>query len=242
MQEISIFMLFGIARRRIWALILAFVVAAGLAFSYCRFVADPVYGASASIIVTNGAVVTANTDQEIQKVLGSDIQASLLLANSVVDMLKTPDIFKYLASRLNDKDYGKYMAATTVVRRSDESLLVDITYNEGDPEKAIKIVNMFASVACDYIAEFIPKANPKIVSKAQVAKLVAPRTVRMTALFGIGAAFVLYAIFVLIEILNDTVGGEEEFTSRYDIPLLGSVPDFDEARKGRSGGKGRYYY
>ena len=242
MQDISVFVLFRIALRRIWVLALAFVLAAVLVFSYCEFVVTPIYGASASIIVTNGAVVTAESDATSQKVLGSDIQASLLLADSVVDMLKTPDIYKYLARKLgNGTDYKNLMASTSVGRRGEDTLFIDISYTNSDPQEAIKIANLFASASCDYVAGFISKADPKIVSSADKASLVSPRTFRNTFLAGIAAAFIVYCVFVLLEILNNTVKGEEDFTSRYNIPLLGSVPDFEEARKARSRKKGEYY-
>ena len=243
MHDVSIFLFFRIARKRIIPLLLVLVLAAGLTFAYCNFIANPVYGANSSIIVTNGAVVSSTNDlQETQKILGSDIQASLLLADSVVDMLKTPDVYKYLSRKLNsDIDYNTLMSRTTVSRRGDDTLFVDISYKDTDPKQAIKIANLFASVACDYVADFIPKANPRVVSSADKASLVSPRTLRNTVLAGFGSAFILFCIFVLIEILNDTIRGEDDFTSRYNIPLLGSVPDFEEARKAKSGGKGRYY-
>lgn len=242
MQDISVFILFRIALKRIWALALAFVIAAAAVFSYCEFVVEPVYGANSSIIVTNGAVVTSESDANSQKVLGSDIQASLLLADSVVDMLKTPDIYKYLARKLGgDIEYKDLMARTSVARRGEETLFIDISYVDNDPQQAIKVANLFASASCDYVAEFISKANPKIVSSADKASLVSPRTFRNTVLSGIIAAFVVYAVFVLLEILNNTVKGEEDFTSRYNIPLLGSVPDFEEARKAKSRKKGERY-
>lgn len=241
MQDISVFVLFRIALRRIWALILAFVLAAGAAFSYCEFVADPIYGANASIIVTNGAVATSQ-DVNTQKVLGSDIQASLLLVDSVVDMLKTPDVYKYLARKLgNGNDYKTLMASTSVTRRGEDTLFIDISYKNADPQEAIRIANLFASASCDYVAGFISKADPKIVASADKASLVSPRTFRTTLIAGVAAAFILYSIFVLLVILNNNVNGEEDFTSRYDIPLLGTVPDFEEARKVRSRKKGGYY-
>ncbi len=242
MQEISIFVLFRIAVKKIWLLILAFVLAAGVSFSYCEFLATPVYGASASIIVTNGAVVAPDNNNNTTKVLGSDIQASLMLVDSVVDMLKTPDIYKYVAEKLGDGyDYKQIKANTTVSRRGEDTLFVDIFYTDSDPQKAIKVANLFASASCDYIADFISRTDPKIVSSADRAGLVSPKTFRTTLLFGLIAAFVLYIVFVLIELFNNTVKGEEDFVSRYKIPLLGTIPDFDEARRTLSYKKGGYY-
>ena len=241
MQEISLFVLLKIAGKKIWVLLLTFAVAAGLAFSYCQLIVNPVYGANASIIVTNGAIVTADDNTSSQKLLGSDIQASLLLVDSVVDMLKTPDIYKYLARKLGDGyDYKVLKSHTSVSRRGEDTLFIDITYKDADPQRAIKIANMFASASCDYVAEFINKSDPRIVSSADRATLVAPRTFRTTVLAGVAAAFIVYLIYVFVELLNNTVKGADDFASRYDIPILGTVPDFDEARKRKSYKKGGY--
>lgn len=241
MQEISIFALFRIALGRIWTLILVFVLVAVLAFSYCEFISTPVYGASASIIVTNGAVVSPDDTSSVNKVLGSDIQASLMLADSVVDMLKTPDIYKYVARKLGeDYDYKVLISHTSVSRRGEDTLFIDISYTDSDPQRAIKVANLFASASCDYVAEFISRTDPKIVSSADRASQVYPRTLRTTVLAGAFAAFVLYVVFVLIELLNNTVKNEEDFAARYAIPLLGTIPDFDEARRASASKKGGY--
>ena len=99
---------------------------------------------------------------------------------------------------------------------------------------------MFATAACDYVAGFISKSDPQIVSSADRAVLVSPKTYRSTVLAGVATAFAVYFVFVLVELLNNTIGGEEDFVSRYDIPVLGTVPDFDEARKKKSYKKGGY--
>ena len=241
MQEVSIFVLFKIAYKRLWALALAFVLAATVAFSYCRIIVSPVYGASASIIVTNGAIIATDESSTTQKLLGSDIQASLLLVDSVVDILKTPDIYKYLAQKLgSDVDYKMLKASTSVVRRGEDTLFIDISFSDSDPQRAIKTVNMFAAASCDYVAGFISKSDPQIVSSADRATLVSPRTYRSTVLAGLAAAFITYLVFVLVELFNNTVRGEEDFVARHDIPVLGTVPDFDEARKKKSYRKGGY--
>lgn len=241
MREISVLILFRIALKRIWALILALVLASGSAYIYCSFVAKPVYGATASIIVNNGAVISTTDGDTSQKLLGSDIQASLSLVDTVVDMLKTPDIYMYLASKLgNGYDYRNLMRCMSVARRGEETLFVDVTFSDVDPQKAIKIANLFVSAACDYVAEFISKSDPKIVASADRAVLLAPRTFRTTVLAGFIAVLLVYVVFVAFEIFNNTLKGETDFTSRYSIPLLGSVPDFEEARRSAAYTKGRY--
>ncbi|MBR4761673.1 MAG: hypothetical protein IK086_03460 [Clostridia bacterium] len=249
MQEISLYVIFKIARKRILPLIITFILAAVITFSYCSFIATPVYGATASIIVTNGAVVAADSATATSsgdKVLSSDIQASLALADTVVDILCTDDLYQAVADKLGKEDKAEYdykdlKSQTTVVRRGDDTLFIDVTYKNTDPYKAMKIANTFAEESCYYVKDFISKSNPKVVSKAHKSSLVYPRTFRATVLVSLGATFVLFVVLIFIELLNNTVKGEEDFTSRYTIPVLGTIPDFDEARKVSAYKKGGYY-
>lgn len=244
MQDISVFSLFGIARKRWLVLAVTFLVAAGLAFSYCSFIATPIYGASVSIIVTNGEVSQSSTSTT-SKVLGSDVQASLYLADTIVDILRSNSIYQEVSSALGGEPSYKTLAAnTTVERRGDDTMFIDITYVDSDPDRAMRIANLFADMSkahIDNISGLIGNSDPNVMSYALTTTLVSPHTFRNTLLWGIVAAFVLYCAFVLIELLNNTVNGEEDFMARYNIPLLGSVPDFDEARRVYSEGKGRYY-
>ena len=48
----------------------------------------------------------------------------------------------------------------------------------------------------------------------------------------------------VIESLNRAIRGEEDFTNNFDVPLLGSVPDFENAELGsayrKKRGRGGY--
>ena len=247
MQEISLYVIFKIARKRMLPLIATFVLTAAIAFSYCKFIATPIYGATASIIVTNGAVVATDTNTSSgDKVLGSDIQASLLLADSVVDILQTADIYQSVADKLGKQnnveyDYKSLMNNTSVARRGEDTLFIDITFKDPDPYEAMKVANAFAEESSYYVKDFINKSSPKVVSKAHKATLVSPRTFRTTVLVSFGSTIVLVIALMFVEFLNNTVKGEEDFTSRYTIPVLGTIPDFEEARKVSSYKKGGYY-
>ena len=249
MQEISLYVIFKIARKRILPLIITFVLAAVVAFSYCSFIATPVYGATASILVTNGAVVaTDNTTitSSSDKVLGSDVQASLYLVDTVVDILSTDDLYQAVADKLSKEDKEEYdykvlKGQTTVLRRGEDTLFIDITCKNTDPYKAMKIANTFAEESCYYVKDFISKSSPKVVSKAHKSSLFYPRTFKTTVLTSFSAALILFVALVIVELLNNTVKGEEDFTSRYNIPILGTIPDFDEARKVSAYKKGGYY-
>ena len=200
MYGLGIFVFFF---RKLAILISVVAIVVGASFAYCEFTEKPEYEASASIIVTNGPVVSADDGQSTQKVLGSDIQASLLLADTVVDILETPDIYKYLARKLGSgSDYKQLMSKTSVVRRGEDTMFIDISYRDGDPDKARQIVNLFASASCDYIAEFIPKSNPKIVESADTPKRVSAYTLKTALSVGFKAVSCTINVFAIVDLFR----------------------------------------
>lgn len=245
-KTINIMDLVMIAWRRIWVIILAAVVFAVSAFCYCEFFLTPVYSATASVLVTNGAVTT-NQDangNSADKVLGSDISASSYLAYTVVDILKTPNNYEKVAKELG----GKYTAPqlmnkSTVVRRSEDTLFIDITFKSTDGQEAIDLANAFGRISCKYIPNIFPSAKADVVSNAYKAVKTYPRTTTTTLMAGVVGACLAYIVLFIIESTNRAIKGEEDFTNNFDVPLLGSVPDFENAESGgyrKSKGRGGY--
>ena len=244
-KTINIMELVMIALRHIWIIILAAVVFAVAAFSYCKLFLTPSYSAQASILVTNGAVITSYAETT-DKISGSDIQASLILSNTVVDILKTPDIYQKVAKQLGKEySYQGLMGASSISRRGEDTLFVDVTFSSTDPKEAMRIANKYVEVACGYIPEFIPSARANVASTAIKASKTFPRTMTTTAVAGFVGAIAAYVVFFIIESTNRSIKGEEDFTNTFSVPLLGAVPDFENVesgsyRKHKGKGKGGY--
>ena len=240
-KTINIMDLVMLAWRRLWIIILVAVICAAGAFGYCKFFVTPSYSATASILVTNGAVTTSY-DDTTDKVSGSDISASLYLSYTVVDILNTPDIYKKVADALGSGyDYQSLMGRSSIARRSEDTLFIDVTFSSTDPKEAMRVANKYVEVACSYIPEFIPSSRAMVASTAIKAAMTYPRTMMTTAVAGLAGAVVAYVVLFIIESLNRSVKGEEDFTANFDVPLLGSVPDFENAEgSGYRKSKGGY--
>ena len=149
MNNISLVDLLKLALKYIYILITVALVAAIVAYSYCNFVAEPRYSSTGSIVVTNGAIISdisaqTASDTTSKKVSGSDISASLLLSNTIIDILNTNDIYKQLASELGNKySYANLMNRATVNQRNEDTLFIDVSFSADAPEEAQTLVNNF---------------------------------------------------------------------------------------------------
>lgn len=244
-KAINIMDIVMLAWRRIWVIILAAVICAVTVFSYCKFLITPKYSATASIIATNGAVTVYGDKSTVS---ASDLSASLYLAETVIDILKTPDIYKKVADQLGKEyNYQNLMGRTSVTRRGENTLFIDVTFSSTDPKEAMRVANKFVEISCEYIPEYIPHSIAKVASTAVKASKTYPRTTTSSAAAGVAGAVIAFIIVFIIESSNRAIKGEEDFANNFDVPLLGSVPDFDNVessayRKKKSrGGYGSAY-
>lgn len=228
MNEISLSTILRMLLHRLWAIILATVLCATLAFSYCKFLVTPVYQTKASIIVTNGAIITS-TDFD-STISNTDLAASLYLIETTIDILKSPKIYQELSNAMNNKySYKSLSNSFSISRRSDDSLFVDIAFKSTSSKEAIEIVNTFTELSDDYICEVIPTATVVPMSYADSAVVVSPRIIFTTIIFGFIGAIIASVLVVIISTLDKAIKGEEDFKTNFDIPVLGAVPDFDNS-------------
>lgn len=246
-KTINIMDLVMIAWRRIWVIIIAAVVFAVAAFGYCEIFLTKEYSATASILVTNGAVTTAQ-DEKTDKVSGSDISASLYLTYTIVDILNTTDNYQKVAEAVSAETGGEYtyqnlMNRSTIARRSEDTLFIDVTFKSTDPNEAIHLANTFSVISCNHIPNIIPNAKANVVAKAYKAVQTYPRSLMTTAIAGVVGAVLAYIVLFIIESTNRAIKGEEDFTNTFDVPLLGAVPDFENVESSgyrKSKGRGGY--
>lgn len=239
MGDISLMYFLQLAWKKLWFLILAMIFFAAAAFSYCKFLATPRYTATSSILVTNGAIVTQyeTGPNETDSISSTDINASLSLANTVVDILKTPDIYLELSKTLDNKyTHAQLSGLITVERRNNNTLFIDITATSTDGNEAKKMANIFAEASCEYVTKYIPYAKANVVSTALNHSLVFPKNTTITAIAALLGLVFAYILVFIADSLNQSIRGEDDFVSRYKIPLLGSVPDFENSEL-----SGKYY-
>ena len=137
-------------------------------------------------------------------------------------------MYKEVANALGDNySPNSLKGRFSPVARGEQSLLIDISTVGTDPEEIKDIANTFLEVAPTFIQNNILSVDVKILADAVTTSKVGPRTTFNTlAAFVIGA-FVSAVIFIVISLLKNTIESESDFKTRYSVPLLGTVPVFE---------------
>lgn len=224
MSDISPKLILNAVIRKIWIVVLCAIICAATAYVYFSTFVSPVYRASASIIIANGAIST----DKAEYIASTNITASTSMLSTCVDILKTKNAYDFLTEEFNNKYNAKnYMSMTNISIRSDDSLFIDIRVSNTSKTLAIKVANALAERAPEYIKSFIPSAEVTPADYADSAVVVSPRVMLMTLTAGFMGAVIPLIILVIVAISDTTVKGEDDLTDKYNVAILGNVPDFD---------------
>lgn len=249
MNEFSIYHIFRLLIKNIFVIALSAIVFGVGTFAYCEFHLQERYAATGSVVVTNGGIFENDTQTTViqgDKVNNADIAASINLLTTVRDILSTNDIYKQLSEELGGKySYGQLKSFASVTKRDDYSLFIDVKFEMNDKTEVAKITNTFLELAPEYINKFIPNSSTTIVTTSDTAAKTYPRTSSSTTIAMLIGALLAFVIVYIISLFNTTIESEEEFKDRYNIPVLGDIPDFTAAKSGKYGKsyyKGGSYY
>ena len=237
MNEFSIYHIFRLIIKNFFIILLCAILFGVGAFCYCEFHLEERYAASGSVVVTNGGIFNADSQNtqiaDGNKVNNSDIAASINLLTTVKDILSTNDIYKELSDKLDGRyTYGQLKSFASISKRDDYSLFIDVRFEMNDKTEAAKITNMFLELTPDYINESIPNTRTRVYTCDGAAKTY-PRTMSTTAIAMLVGALLAFVVVYIISLFNTTIESEEEFKDRYNIPVLGDIPDFATAKSGK---------
>lgn len=234
MNELSALDILRILLRKFWLIAVISFLCGLLTFIYCTFLVTPVYSATASIFVSNGGVV--ENPAQTGKVSSSDLSASAYIKETCKDLLITKNMFSLVADECNleynDTDLKNMVS---IKSRSDDSLLLDITVKGTNKEDLVIIANTFADCSQVFMKDTLPLAYVAPVEYSTSVSKVSPRTIFSTFIALVAGAFLVIIPLLFFAFNDSIIKGEEGLKSKYDISVLGIVPDFNSS-------KGGYYH
>lgn len=226
MKELDLTAVFKIIKERFLIIALSGVILAVLSFGYNSFFVAPTYRTSTTILVNNGGLADVGVPGD--SVSNTDLNASLYLVETCVDILESDNMYKELAGALGgDYSYFGLKQRFKPLARGEDSLLIDITTSGTDPKEIKNIANTFLEVAPTFIRNNILSVDVKILATADKVDKTGPRVaVNTLAALIAGLAF-SSLVFIAFSFFKNTIESEKDFKARYSVPLLGTVPVFE---------------
>ena len=231
MNELSALDILRILLRKFWLIAIVSLVCGIITFVYCTFLVTPVYSATASIFVSNGGVV--ENPAQTGKVSSADLSASAYIKETCKDLLTTKNMLSLVAEECGlDYNYADLKGMVSLRSRSDNSLLLDVSIRGTNKEDLVTIANTFADCSQTFIKETLPLAYVAPVEYSSSVSKVSPQTLVSTALALIVGAFIVIVVLLFFAFNDSIIKGEEVIKTKYNLSVLGVVPDFNSSSKG----------
>lgn len=204
-----------------------------LAFVISFFVLTPKYTSSVSMYVNNSTEMVAANAVNI-----NDINAAQKLVNTYIVILQDDEVMEQVAALIHeeysDSDYTAETLRKIVKMTSvNNTEVLNIEATTPDPELSAALCNLITEVAPDVLQRVVKAGSVEVIGTAKPAEKPSSPNIPLNTAVGLLLGIVVSVFLVLfLHMLDNTVKSEEELKKRYDIPVLGEVPDFTIPLKG----------
>jgi capsular polysaccharide biosynthesis protein len=237
-EEIDLMELAFALWKKAWLLAICAILGAALALGYTYNFVTPLYKASVTIYVNNGTEQVAGGSDYIS---ATNLTASQKLVTTYVNILQSNKVLNKVIKQAKldiDPETLRNMITASSV---DDTEMFEVSVSSPYPELSAQLANVIAKVAPDEIAEIIDGSSTKIIDYADIPENPYTPSYKKNTMMGFMLGFVLAAAYVcLATLLDKRIKTEEDLEELFDLPVLGSIPDF-EAKLGK-GSKYGYGY
>ena len=221
--EIDLLRLISVLWQHVVIIALTVVIAGSMGYAYARYMVTPTYQARTLLYVNNssislgGTAVTFSTGE-------FNSARSLISIYSVI--LKTRTTLNTVIQR-GDLDYSYAQLAGMISAGSvNDTPVFAITVTSTDPEEAAHIANVIADVLPDKIMDVMDGGHVSVVDRAVVPTgRVAPSHSRYAMIGALIGLVVSCGVVLLVDMLDDIIRDEDYLLQRFEIPVLGTIPD-----------------
>ena len=238
METVDKKQLFVALKRRLWSIILASLIGAGMFFGAAYFLIVPRYEASVKLYVNNTSIAVGGTSVSIS---ASELTAAQGLVDTYIVILNSRSTIDQVIKSANLSYSYEDLCDMLTAEPINETEIFQITVTSKDPAEAEKIANTIADVLPGKISDVVAGSSVSVVERAMYPNRRAYPSYSKSVILGGLIGLVLSASAIIFcELLDDKLRTEDALARAYpDIPLLSVIPD---ARERDVNGYYRAYY
>lgn len=231
-KEIALKDLWQIFIRRLWMMALAAVVAVCAFFAFDTLTFTPRFSSTATMYILNQENENASTND-----VSSNLSTALKVVNDCDFMLKSDTVVSAVRQKLGlGEAYSDLKDCITTNNPSDTRIL-QITVEADSPEMAKQIVDALCEIGVENINRTIGLEQVNLYERGSFESKPCNETSLLTyVLVGAVAAVAVYAVFLVMFLMDDCLKTDEDCQLYLGLSLIGDIPDADDVTKRKYGG------
>lgn len=226
-EEIDLVWLAYALLRKIWLILAVAVVTACLTAGYTFFKIEPTYSSTATMLVlTKETTLTSLTDLQIGSQLTKDYSV----------LITSRPVLEKVIENLDLKMSYNALKGNVSINNPEDTRLLFITVTMNDAKQAKAVVNELSAVSSEFIGDKMEVSPPKVVEEGEIGSKTGPSITKNAVMGFVVGAFLVCAVIVVLELLNDTIQKEDDIERYLDIPTLAIIPEKTVKNKTKSTG------
>lgn len=225
MDQIKFSQIFKLALKKLWLIIAVTLIGGIVAFGYSSFILKPQYQSTASLFVTG------KTQTQQSSVVINDLNAAQKLVESYIQVLNSNSVMSKINEIAGTSYTNNQLRSMIKMNPKNSTEVLEINVISENREQATHIANVMLDVAPNTLKEIVKLGSVEVVDTASDALKVSPN-ININTTIGLFIGFLIAMLYISATVILDKIiKNEENFSSTYDIPILGAVPDFKHAQK-----------
>ncbi len=236
-MEFSIKMILNEWVKRLWIIILSVVIGFVGLYWYTDLFTVPVYQTRMKV-----STLSNFGDQEQMATAGNYINMLTLSQRRVatyLELMKTTAFYEQV-SQASGTGYTPGAVGSMLAFEEVENMgFFYITITGTDPQAMKLIADAVGQEMYPFISKLLPDTAISVIEPARLPTAPINDNAKGNAVKGaVAGAAIAMAIIAAITFLDTHIKDEETLASRYNIPVLGVIPDFSTVTNAKQGGRG----
>ncbi len=222
-MELSLLEIARILVKKIWIIALSTVIGFSAALLISFFLMAPKYTSKSQLYVN------PNRNQIDQANTYTDLQYAQKLVNSYLIILQNDVFLKQVADSSGLNYTSGQIRGMISLSAINNTEIFEVRVEAPSPDDAHTLVNTIVELAPAEIVRIRELDSVRVVTPATMP--VSPSSPNKSMNAAVGAILGLLisaAVVVLIEVLDTRVKSEEDLTNHYELPVIGSIPKYEE--------------
>lgn len=219
-------------------LVLAIAMAFGLAaFLVNTFLIRATYRSSFTAYVNNRTDAASSNTEALTS---GDTSAAQSLTYTYAEILRSDPILEKAAEKIGLNYEGVDLTRIVSTSIGENTQLVYVYVTMEDPVMAKEYASAISDIAPGYLEEIVEGTSMKIVSRPKLSsRQYEPNVRRNVAIAELTGLLAGMALVILLEMMNTVISSKEELQELFEIPIVGTIPNFtEESGHSYSGGYG----
>lgn len=222
---------------RFWVIFLCMLLSIGGLYAFNTVTFKPQYSSTATLYI-----LRQDTDNSAEDT-NNDFSLALKVVNDCTYLLKNHTVLDQVIKNLSLNTSYESLYKRISTRNPEDTRILEVSVTANSPKEAKRIVDEICEVGSEKIQDAMGFQQVNFYEHGTVNNEPSNR-IRFRTYFIVAVitGILVYLLFVINFMLDDSLKSDEEIESVLGVNILGDIPNANHGNHGKYGYYGKYYH